>query len=82
MKKLKSEHLQKGLNERHINLIAVGGSVGIGLFLTSGSAIVLSGPVLLISYVVEAFCMYLIMRALGEVAVLNTQWLVHSVLIQ
>jgi AAT family amino acid transporter/D-serine/D-alanine/glycine transporter len=47
---IKKEHLQKGLKERHVNLIAIGGSVGIGLFLASGNAITMSGPCLLLSY--------------------------------
>ncbi|MDR1433546.1 amino acid permease [Candidatus Endomicrobiellum devescovinae] len=69
MEDIKKEHLQKGLKERHVNLIAIGGSVGIGLFLASGNAIAMSGPCLLLSYVIGTFFMYLIMRALGEVTV-------------
>jgi AAT family amino acid transporter len=66
---IKKEHLQKGLKERHVNLIAIGGAVGIGLFLASGNAIAMSGPCLLLSYAIGTFFMYLIMRALGEVTV-------------
>lgn len=69
MEDIKKEHLQKGLKERHVNLIAIGGSVGIGLFLASGNAIAILGPCLLLSYVIGTFFIYLIMRALGEVTV-------------
>ncbi|MDR1926582.1 MAG: amino acid permease, partial [Endomicrobium sp.] len=65
------EHLQRGLSERHINLIAIGGAIGIGIFLASGNAIASAGPSLLVSYIFGSIFMYLIMRALGEVAVEN-----------
>jgi L-asparagine transporter-like permease len=65
---IKKEHLQKGLKERHVNLIAIGGSVGIGLFLASGNAIAISGPCLLLSYASGTFFMFFIIRALGKVA--------------
>ena len=69
MEDIKKSIYKKGLKERHANLIAIGGSgsVGIGLFLASGNAIVTSGPCLLLSYVIGTFFMYLIMRTLGEV---------------
>ncbi|MDR0985116.1 MAG: amino acid permease [Endomicrobium sp.] len=71
MKQSGSDSLQRGLSERHVQLIAIGGAVGIGLFLASGSAISSAGPSLLLSYLLAGFIVYLIMRALGEVAVEN-----------
>ncbi|MDR0915246.1 MAG: amino acid permease [Endomicrobium sp.] len=65
------ENLQRGLSERHVQLIAIGGAVGIGLFLASGSAIASAGPSLLLSYLLGGCIVYFIMRALGEVAVEN-----------
>jgi len=62
---IKKEHLQKGLKERNVNLIAIGGSVGIGLFLASGNAIAISGPCLLLSYVIGTFFIYLIYESVG-----------------
>jgi len=64
-----NEHLERGLSERHIHLIAIGGAIGFGLFLASGRAIASAGPSLLLSYILAGGFIYLIMRALGEVAV-------------
>jgi amino acid transporter, AAT family len=63
------EDLARGLRERHIQLIALGGAIGVGLFLGSASAIKLAGPLLLVSFLVGGIIMFLMMRALGEVAV-------------
>ena len=63
------EDLARGLRERHIQLIALGGAIGVGLFYGSASAIKLAGPLLLISYIAGGIIMFLMMRALGEVAV-------------
>ncbi|PKU23612.1 amino acid permease [Telmatospirillum siberiense] len=62
------EELQRGLKERHIQLIAIGGAVGVGLFYGSASAIKTAGPMLMISYLVAGIVMFFMMRALGEVA--------------
>jgi AAT family amino acid transporter len=69
MKQSGDEKLQRGLSERHVQLIAIGGAIGIGLFLASGSAISSAGPSLLLSYLLGGVIVYFIMRALGEVAV-------------
>jgi AAT family amino acid transporter len=66
---MEKENLNRGLSERHIQLIAFGGAIGVGLFLASGKAIVSSGPSLLLSYLIGGIIIYLMMRALGEVAV-------------
>jgi amino acid transporter, AAT family len=60
------EDLHRGLKERHIQMIAIGGAIGVGLFLGSAHAIQQAGPSLLLSYVVAGFVIFLIMRALGE----------------
>ncbi|WP_232035721.1 amino acid permease [Methylomusa anaerophila] len=61
--------LRRGLKERHIQLIALGGSIGVGLFLGSATAIKLAGPALMISYMVGGIVVFCLLRALGEVAV-------------
>lgn len=66
---VKGENLERGLEERHIQLIALGGAIGVGLFLGSGTAIQMAGPALLILYAVSGFIMFFIMRSLGELAV-------------
>jgi AAT family amino acid transporter len=60
------EDLQRGLKERHIQMIAIGGAIGVGLFLGSAKAIQQAGPSLLLSYLVAGVAIFLIMRALGE----------------
>ncbi len=61
-----TEELQRGLKERHIQMIAIGGAIGVGLFLGSATAIQKAGPSLLLSYTVAGLVIFLIMRALGE----------------
>jgi AAT family amino acid transporter len=59
-------NLSRNLRERHIQLIAIGGTIGVGLFLGSAKAIQRSGPGLLLAYAVGGIMVFLIMRALGE----------------
>lgn len=65
----KGENLERGLKERHIQLIALGGAIGVGLFLGSGTAIQMAGPALLLLYFFSGIIMFFIMRSLGELAV-------------
>jgi AAT family amino acid transporter/D-serine/D-alanine/glycine transporter len=58
--------LARGLHSRHIQLIAIGGTIGVGLFLGSAKAIHNAGPGLLLSYVLGGIAVFFIMRALGE----------------
>lgn len=60
------EDFHRGLKERHIQMIAIGGAIGVGLFLGSAKAIQQAGPSLLLSYAVAGVAIFLIMRALGE----------------
>ncbi|MGE5627805.1 MAG: amino acid permease, partial [Solirubrobacterales bacterium] len=63
------EDLNRGLEERHIQLMAIGGAIGVGLFLGSATAIKMAGPSILFSYLIGGIIMFIIMRALGEMAV-------------
>lgn len=65
------DNLQRGLEERHINLMALGAAIGVGLFLGSASAIKMAGPAIMISYALGGVAIFLIMRALGEMAIHN-----------
>src|SRR4051812_29522708 len=58
--------LVRGLKSRHIQMIAIGGAIGVGLFLGSARAIQAAGPALLLSYAFVGMVIFFIMRALGE----------------
>ena len=58
--------LTRSLKSRHIQLIALGGTIGVGLFLGSAGAIHKAGPGLLLSYAIGGVAIFFIMRALGE----------------
>jgi len=58
--------LARNLRNRHIQLIAIGGTIGVGLFLGSAKAIHNAGPGLLLAYAVGGVAVFFIMRALGE----------------
>ena len=61
--------LQRGLKNRHIQLIALGGAIGTGLFLGIGPAIQMAGPAVLLGYALAGIIAFLIMRQLGEMVV-------------
>jgi AAT family amino acid transporter len=58
--------LTRSLKRRHIELIAIGGAIGVGLFLGSAKAIQNAGPGLILGYAVGGLVIFFIMRALGE----------------
>ena len=64
-----SPTLQRGLQNRHIQLIALGGAIGTGLFLGIGPAIQMAGPAVLLGYGIAGVIAFLIMRQLGEMVV-------------
>jgi len=61
--------LNRGLEERHITLMSLGAAIGVGLFLGSAKAIQLAGPGILLGYLIGGIIIFIIMRALGELAV-------------
>jgi amino acid transporter, AAT family len=58
--------LTRGLKSRHVELIAIGGAIGVGLFLGSAKAIQNAGPGLVLGYAIGGLVIFFIMRALGE----------------
>ncbi|STV56195.1 putative amino acid permease [Klebsiella pneumoniae subsp. pneumoniae] len=64
-------HLLRGLNARHIRFIALGSAIGTGLFYGSASAIKAAGPAVLLAYLIGGAAVFMVMRALGEMAVRN-----------
>jgi len=61
--------LKRGLSNRHIQLIALGGAIGTGLFLGIGQAAVLAGPSVILGYAIAGMIAFFIMRQLGEMVV-------------
>ncbi|WP_261509856.1 amino acid permease [Chryseobacterium paludis] len=61
--------LVRGLTNRHIQLIALGGAIGTGLFLGIGPAAVLAGPSVILGYALAGIIAFFIMRQLGEMVV-------------
>ena len=61
--------LKRGLSNRHIQLIALGGAIGTGLFLGISETIKLAGPAVIIGYAIGGFISFLIVRQLGEMVV-------------
>lgn len=63
-----SDGLQRGLKQRHITMIAIGGVIGGGLFLGSGKGILTYGPAIIIAYLFAGLLVICVMRMLGEMA--------------
>ncbi|PWB34936.1 aromatic amino acid transporter AroP [Pseudomonas sp. SDI] len=63
------ERLHRGLKNRHIQLIALGGAIGTGLFLGIAQTIQLAGPSVLLGYAIAGLIAFFIMRQLGEMVV-------------
>jgi D-serine/D-alanine/glycine transporter len=69
-----SGELQRSLSNRHLQLIAIGGAIGTGLFMGSGKTISLAGPSILVIYMIIGFMVFLVMRALGELLLSNLNY--------
>ncbi|RSE34999.1 amino acid permease [Acinetobacter junii] len=69
MSKLEQGNLKHGLSNRHIQLIALGGAIGTGLFLGISQSIKLAGPSVILGYAIAGFIAFLMMRQLGEMVV-------------
>ena len=65
------QELKRGLKNRHVQLLAIGGAIGTGLFLGSGRSISLAGPSILLTYLITGIICFFMMRALGELLLSN-----------
>ncbi|MGM0901096.1 MAG: amino acid permease [Bacillota bacterium] len=65
------KELKRELKNRHVQLIAIGGTIGTGLFLGSGKAIQLAGPSIILAYLIVGIALFFVMRALGELLLSN-----------
>nr|CDP80344.1 D-serine/D-alanine/glycine transporter [Bartonella schoenbuchensis] len=68
------KELQRGLDNRHVQLIAIGGAIGTGLFMGSGKTISVAGPSIILVYAIIGCILYFVMRAMGELLLSNTQY--------
>ncbi|MNU64784.1 putative transport protein YifK [compost metagenome] len=65
------QQLNRGLKPRHIELIALGGTIGVGLFMGSASTIKWAGPSVLLAYLLVGIIMFFVMRIMGEMLILE-----------
>ena len=68
------DRLQRRLTNRHVQLIAIGGAIGTGLFMGSGEAISAAGPGVLLVYAIIGGVLFLVMRALGELLLSDLEY--------
>ena len=66
--------LKRSLSNRHIQLIAIGGAIGTGLFMGSGKTISLAGPSIIFVYMIIGFMLFFVMRAMGELLLSNLKY--------
>ena len=69
-----ADDLQRNLSNRHIQLIAIGGAIGTGLFMGSGKTISLAGPSIVFVYAIIGIMLFFVMRAMGELLLSNLQY--------
>ena len=69
-----AEGLRRNLSNRHIQLIAIGGAIGTGLFMGSGKTISLAGPSIIFVYMIIGFMLFFVMRAMGELLLSNLEY--------
>jgi amino acid transporter, AAT family len=76
------QNLQKGLLPRHVQFIALAGMIGTGIFKGSSDTLAIAGPSVVIAYLIGGLLLFIIMAALGEMALafpnLNVQHLVNK----
>jgi D-serine/D-alanine/glycine transporter len=68
------DHLKRSLSNRHLQLIALGGAIGTGLFMGSGKTISLAGPSIVFVYLIIGVMLFFVMRAMGELLLSNLQY--------
>ncbi|NEN76283.1 amino acid permease [Pelistega sp. NLN82] len=74
MSHVQEQGLQRKLQNRHLQLIAIGGAIGTGLFMGSGRTISLAGPSVLFTYMIIGFFLFFVMRAMGELLLSNLNY--------
>lgn len=67
-------HLSRSLSNRHIQLLAIGGAIGTGLFMGSGKTISVAGPSVIFVYMIIGFMLFFVMRAMGQLLLSNLNY--------
>lgn len=67
-------HLHRDLSNRQIQLIAIGGAIGTGLFMGSGRTITEAGPAVVVVYAIIGFFVFFVLRAMGELLLSNLNY--------
>lgn len=70
-KKLQSPQLKRSMTAGQMEMISLGGAIGVGLFMGSTSTIKWAGPSVLLAYIFVGLILYIVMRALGEMLYVN-----------
>lgn len=68
---MEEKKLQRNLKARHVEMIALGGTIGVGLFMGSASTIQTAGPSVLLCYGIAGIVIFFIMRIMGEMLYLE-----------
>ncbi len=66
---MESKQLARGLKPRHVELIALGGTIGVGLVMGSASTIKWTGPPVLLAYLLAGIVIFFVMRIMGELLI-------------
>ncbi|MDV3051939.1 amino acid permease [Staphylococcus ureilyticus] len=66
-----NNELQRGLGARQMRMIALGGTIGVGLFMGATSTIKWTGPSVIFAYLIAGLFLFLVMRAMGEMVYLH-----------
>ncbi|WP_125616032.1 amino acid permease [Specibacter cremeus] len=70
--------LKRALSNRHIQLLAIGGAIGTGLFMGSGKTISVAGPSVIFVYMIIGFMLFFVMRAMGQLLLSNLNYKTFS----
>ena len=71
---MEEEKLERSLTNRHIQMIAIGGAIGTGLFMGSGKTLSISGTSIILTYMIIGFFFFFVMRAMGELLLSNLNY--------
>ncbi len=68
-----THQLKRGLKNRHVQLLAIGGAIGTGLFLGSGRAIHLAGPSIIFAYLITGIICFFIDESIRRIVIIQLE---------